>query len=643
MTSFTPAVLRDQAAKSSRLVWVWPRVALLLLGVALLSLLLYMRGAEQAVERSVLISDVLWAEQTLHFQFDQTEDKARAIASAAALGAMDQGGFRDRSALLLNGDSGVIGLATLDLGGQLRFQAGAQLPPRAQWQGAVDYAAATGRPAYARPQVIAGEAVVMLALAEGDARAVVMISLNRLLNRQIPWWFAAKYRLSLLDLDGRAIASKSNVEAGQETLSYQLPLDPPGHGISMRIAAYSKAGSPAQRVLLTLVAVLAAVVLFSWWRLRRHVQGRLQAEAALRSEHAFRKAMEDSLTIGMRARDMAGRIVYVNPAFCKMVGFDEAELLNTTPPYPYWDREDLARHQRQHDAVVAGLAPLDGYETRFRRKDGQLVDVVVYTAPLIDASGQQRGWMSSVIDVTERRRIEALTRAQEEKLQLTTRLTAIGEMASTLAHELNQPLMALSSYASAAKQLAQAPEQRSLLDPTLDKIAEQAQRAAQVIRRVREFVRKRTPEFETCAINSVVEDAVALIEADANNRGVRIGVSMSADGVSLRLDRILIEQVLINLIRNAIEACEGLPAEHRQVQIEVESSDVMVGVRVLDRGCGIDAEQALHLFEAFHTTKPMGMGIGLSICRSIIEHHRGKLGYVPNPQGGAIFHFSLPR
>jgi two-component system sensor histidine kinase DctS len=345
----------------------------------------------------------------------------------------------------------------------------------------------------------------------------------------------------------------------------------------------------------------------------------------------------------MRARDMEGRIVYVNPAFCKMVGYGEDVLLGTSPPYPYWDPDGLERHQRQHEAVLAGRAPMNGYETRFQHRDGRLVDVVVYTAPLIDATGKQRGWMSSVIDVTERKRIEALTREQEEKLQQTTRLTAMGEMASTLAHELNQPLMALSSYASAAKQLAMQPEQRSLLEATLDKIAEQAQRAAQVIRRVREFVRKRSPELEACELNGVIEDAIGLIEADAAARGVRLTTALATEPVSIHADRILLEQVLINLIRNGMDACASLPADRRVVAVEVVLTPEQVEIRVVDNGCGIAPEQADHLFEAFHTTKPMGMGIGLSICRSIIENHRGKLGYAPNPAGGAIFHFSLPR
>ncbi|WP_374348696.1 sensor histidine kinase [Chitinimonas sp.] len=643
MSANLPPTFHQAASRPQRWLWVWPRVALLCFGLAVISLLIYTRSEERAAQRSVLINDVLWAEQNLHFQFEQTEDRARALALAAANGAIEQGGFHDRAILMVNGEAGVIGLATVDLGGQLRLQAGASLPERDLWQATLEYAAATGRPAYSRPIMQGSDAVLVLAVADGDARVLVLISLAKLINHQIPWWFATKYRVSILDIAGNTIASKSRIDAGREALSHQIPLEPPGQGLSMRVTAYRMPGNTIQQLLSAAVLVLAAAVLYSWWRLRRHVQGRLTAEAALQSEHAFRKAMEDSLTVGMRARDMEGRIVYVNPAFCKMLGFSEQQLLGAGPPYPYWDPDGMERHQRQHEEVRAGRAPLSGYEARFQHRDGHKVDVLVYTAPLIDAQGVQRGWMSSLIDVTERRRIEALSRAQEEKLQQVARLTAMGEMASTLAHELNQPLMALSSYASAAKQLANQPEQRSLLDSTLDKLSEQSQRAAQVVRRIREFVRKRSPELESCQLQTLIDETLALIGSDAQSQGIRLVVHMPDKPLSLHADRILLEQALLNLLRNAMDASAGMPLERREVVLQIQVSEAQIEVAVIDRGCGIAPEQAAHLFEAFHTTKPLGMGMGLSICRSIIEKHHGTLAYRPNPDGGAIFHFSLPR
>jgi two-component system sensor histidine kinase DctS len=170
------------------------------------------------------------------------------------------------------------------------------------------------------------------------------------------------------------------------------------------------------------------------------------AEQALRSEYAFRKAMEDSLMVGMRARDLDGRVTYVNPAFLQMVGFSAEELIGREPPMPYWAPEEMETDLLLHNKVLEGKAPHEGFEIRLMRKDGSRFDALIYEAPLIDADGRQTGWMGSIIDVTERKHAEELARQQQEKLQVTARLVTMGEMASTLAHELNQPLAAITSY-----------------------------------------------------------------------------------------------------------------------------------------------------------------------------------------------------
>jgi len=626
----------------SRWVWIWPHVALLLLALAVGGLLWYSQYEERRAQEDVLINDTLWAEQNLRFQFEEIEDKLKGLAVAEQTGALDPANFRDRITLLLNSEAGIVGVSTVDLNGTIRLQAGAPLPNRSLWQAAMDIAGATARPAFSRPTRVGNDTLIFLAVAEGDARLVAQISLGQLVSHQIPWWFAAKYRLTLRDLDGTTIAAKSGVEAGREGSSKDVQLDPPGQGITMRVTAYRTASSLVQRMLIGAVLCLAGAVLVSWWHLHRHMQGRQAAEMAHSNEHAFRKAMEESLTIGMRARDLEGRIIYVNQVFCKMVGYGEEALLGAVPPYPYWDPEGIERHIKQNADALSGRSPMNGYETRFKTATGEMVDVVVFTAPLIDATGRQRGWMSSVIDVTERKRIEVLTREQEQQLQQATRLSAMGELASTLAHELNQPLMAMSSYASAAKQLSCQPEQKDLLASTLEKISGQADRAAQIIARIREFVRKRSPELDRCNLNTIVEDAVALVEADARQRGLRLDVRLAADLPNLDADRILLQQVLVNLIRNGLDACSDQPIGRRNVTISTFAEPSQLGVRVADRGNGLDEAATRHLFEAFYTTKPSGMGLGLSICRSIVERHHGKLWHEAHPEGGAIFTFTLP-
>jgi PAS domain S-box-containing protein len=197
----------------------------------------------------------------------------------------------------------------------------------------------------------------------------------------------------------------------------------------------------------------------------------------------LRKAMEDSLLVGMRARDPEGTIIYVNPALCAMVGYSAEELLGRRPPYPYWHPEDLEKQARESEDALQGRAAPSGFESRIRHKDGHDVITMVYTAPLIDAEGVNRGWMSSVVDITAQKQAEARQRDQEVRLQR-ARLASVGEMASTLAHELNQPLMALSNFAVAARALA-GRASPDMLAGALDDIIEQARRASEIVRRVR--------------------------------------------------------------------------------------------------------------------------------------------------------------
>lgn len=624
-------------ALSARQLWLWPRVALVLFVAAVIGLMAYLRQSEREEARLVLISDVLWIEQNLRFQFDQTEERLRALLDAARRGEIDEAGFAARARLLAETNPAIVGVR-LSAGGR-RWRHGVDAEAAAL-DGALRFARGTGRPGYS--DVLGPAGYTAVALAEGEREAVALISLPKLLAQQVPWWFATKYRLAVLDGQGREVASKSAITTEREALSYQLTFDPPGHGLALLVTAYRAPTGTVQKALIAAVLVLAVLVLLSGWRLQRQIRGRLSAEAALREEHAFRTAMGNSLAIGMRARDLAGRIIYVNPAFCRMVGFEADELIGTLPPYPYWNPADLDSHQAQNEAVLAGRAPQDGFESTIRHRDGRLVATRVYATPLIDAAGRQRGWLSSVVDITAQKAAEAREREQEEKLRQTGRLIAMGEMASTLAHELNQPLMAMSTYASAARKLA-GQDERELLDSTLVKIGGQAQRAAEVVRRIREFVRKRAPHREPGTLDAIVADALELIEPDARARSVRLTVELAAGEAQIEADRVLIGQVVINLLRNAIDACAPLDADRRDVRLVTTADAETVQLTVCDRGPGIAPEIAEQLFEAFFTTKPLGMGIGLSICRSIVEQHHGKLWFEPAPAGGACFHVSLPR
>jgi two-component system sensor histidine kinase DctS len=251
--------------------------------------------------------------------------------------------------------------------------------------------------------------------------------------------------------------------------------------------------------------------------------------------------------------------------------------------------------------------------------------------------------MASVLDVTERKRGEELARHQQEQLQRTARLITMGEMASTLAHELNQPLSAIASYTAGCLNRLDAPAFAAAdLRPALTKLGAQAQRAGQIIRRVHDFVRKSEPRLQPCSLSQVVEDSVGFIDFDARRRGVSIQMAPESRDHTVEADRILLEQVMLNLLRNGIEATSQDGTTVQPLVITIAADQDQAVVRVADRGPGIAAEAADTLFQPFYTTKAEGMGMGLNICRSIIEFHRGRLWFEPNPGGGSVFCFSLP-
>ena len=356
----------------------------------------------------------------------------------------------------------------------------------------------------------------------------------------------------------------------------------------------------------------------------------------LQEAHAFRKAMEDSLLVGMRARDLQGRIVYVNPALCKITGFGADELLGRLPPYPYWQPDDMERHWEDSDAALSGQAALTGFESRILHKDGHEVHTMVYTAPLIDVAGQQNGWMSSVVDISEQKRSEARQRLHDKQLQHSSRLASLGEMASTLAHELSQPLMALSNFASAAQAFAQQGNQTLLVDSLIE-IKGQAQRSGEIVRRIRGLAQQQTRGMETCSINDIIDNILGLLRAEIRTHGVRVARHLQADLPNVLGDRVLLGQVILNIVMNSLQAMQNTPAEARVVEIETTHADETLFVRVADRGPGISNEVASHIFEPFFTTKPDGLGLGMNICRSIIESHRGRLSFENRADNGAVF------
>ena len=374
------------------------------------------------------------------------------------------------------------------------------------------------------------------------------------------------------------------------------------------------------------------------------ITDRREDEEKLKSAFAFRRAMGESLVTGIRAIDLEGRIIFVNPAFCRMIGWSEQELLGMRPPFPYWPPEEAEQRRRDLDLTLAGQAPPGGIEMRVMHRDGHRFDVRMYLSPLIDSSGRQVGWMASMNDITERKRMEEETLRHQERLEQTSRLITMGEMASSLAHELNQPLSAIANYCmGSVNRLKSGDYRREDILAAMEKASAQAERAGKIIRRTREFVKKSEPVRAPAALAEIVEEAIGFAEIEARKAAVAIQVSIPPDLPPVFADRIMIEQVVLNLVKNGIESMQQTPPEARALNLAARlDGEGMVEVTVADRGCGMTDGQVERLYTPFFTTKAEGMGMGLNICRSIVEFHDGRLWVQPNPGGGSVFRFTLP-
>ncbi|WP_153131261.1 PAS domain-containing sensor histidine kinase [Dechloromonas hortensis] len=651
--------LRSSSALHLRWLLALPKLGIVLLIAALLSLLWLLHLNEVDEERTSLIKDVLWLEQNLRFHLNGNEEQLQQLAVDMATLADEKRIFRLRAGHLLKNNPEITQILWFDPQRKLiDALPGTTLPEHEiesfgpfVTEKAFEMARRLGKQEYSEPFFLEGNrAFVELFIPiyrerEFNGMLVAVLPLDTLLDNLVPWWFTEKYKVVIIDDNEIQYAAKTHIE-GLGNQTYEIPFDPPGYGLKLRVVSYQSSTNPLQRLLTIAIVALAAGVFWSLWMVRDLMKKRSQAEEALRAEHAFRTAMENSLTVGMRARDLKGKVVYVNPAFCKMTGFSSDELVNSTPPMAYWAPEQIDESYAMHQAVLAGEAPVDGFEMIFMRKNGERFHALVYEAKLIDGNGQHTGWMASVLDITERKRAEELARQQQEQLQFTSRLVTMGEMASTLAHELNQPLAAIASYNTGCLNLLERPDcQAQEIRPALQKVAVQAQRAGKIIRRVHDFVRKSEPKRAPCRLAEVIDDCLGFIEADARKHHVRIECDIP-EMPPIPADRLMLEQVLLNLIRNGMEAMANTPEGHRKLKIRVCREDAELKVSVADHGCGIPAEIRDKLFTAFFTTKPEGMGVGLSICRSIIEFHRGRLWAEDNLQSptgnGTIFTFTLP-
>ena len=483
---------------------------------------------------------------------------------------------------------------------------------------------------------------------------VATLSLGGVLEAAMQAVGERAHELSLVEADGTRLV-RAGSQRGLSVYQATRLVDLPGQWLQLR--ADSVQGRPglipnlATALVLGLSLGLLAVVLL----LARDMRRRARAESGLAQALAFRRAMEDSLVTGLRARDEQGRITYVNPAFCAMVGWDAAELIASEVP-PYWPPEQVDEYRRRQAERLSGVVDDDasrqGFETLFIRRNGERFPVMIYEAPLRDGDGQRKGWMSAVVDVSTERRMEELSRQQQERLQATARLATVGEMASLVSHELNQPLAAIASYATGSLNLiddaSPDPALMAMLRQAIVRIAEQAERAGRVIKSVHGFVRRREQAREAIGTDQLIDAVLPLVRLQARKSGTRIELQCPKPAPRVLADRTMVEQVLLNLTRNAVQAMESdTPLADRVLTLRVNQLHPRwVQISVRDAGAGIAPEVASRLFTPFFTTRPEGMGLGLSLCRTVIEQHGGALDFGPpegDPRGrGTEFRFTLP-
>ena len=402
-------------------------------------------------------------------------------------------------------------------------------------------------------------------------------------------------------------------------------------------------------------------------RIGQDVTERRRAEEALRtSEERFQHVSRATCDI-IWDIDLTTDRVWWSEALRTELGFAPEEVRPDTAwcfahMHPR-DRERVVRGMRE---AIEGTSDHWSDEFRYRRADGTYADIVDRGFIVRDTRGRAVRMIGAMRDITRRKRAEAALRASEARqrefqteLLHVSRLSAAGEMATALAHELNQPLTAVASAVEAAQWtlatsspeglVGQLPEMREALELA----AEQAQRAGQIVRRLRDFVAHGEADQRLESLPRLIEEAAALALVGAKELGVEVVLRLDLGLPSVLADRIQIEQVLFNLMRNALEAMddteaptsggEDAPARQRALVVSAAPADLdTVEVAVADTGPGLAPEVAGRLFEPFVTTKPEGMGVGLSICRTIVEAHGGRIRAEPNPGGGTVFRFTLP-
>ncbi len=785
---------KQSPTRQDRFVTLGPLLAVVLFLAAVVAAFAYLRIEEIDREQQAVRRDVEYAQQRLRLRLLERQEQLMRLGRDVSNQEVDAGGFLQQAESMVNQYPELLAVTWVDARRRVRV---AYLSPSAnaaqirgpgeqlrsgETDGTYGLARDLRQPVYSRPLTASNDPgtssptlQIQVPLDEqGKFGGVILgeYSLDGMLRFGVPTEINARYAVALMDDKGGVLAgtlppprtsAARLLPWSDEAPEYEIPVSPVGNGLLIRAQAYRASLGVVGSGFFWLVTALSALTVWMLLGTWRHTRRRVQAQEALISETNFRRAMENSMLTGMRALDLQGRITYVNPAFCQMTGWTEDELVGRIAPFPYWPEQDREWLAARLDDELQGRSAPGGFEVRVKRKSGMVFDARMYVSPLIDPRGQQAGWMTSMTDITEPKRIreelsnsyerfttvlegldaavsvaplgseellfanklyrawfgsavsghmnliaqagmpdiaptedaldavdglaglptDTLTTAktenaeiflpelgkwlevrsryltwvdgrlaqmviatditprrnaeeqaalQAERAQAASRLITMGEMASSVAHELNQPLTAINNYCNGmVSRLQRNNISTEDLLGALEKTARQAHRAGQIIHRIRSFVKRSEPNRTLSDVPTMVSNALELAEIELRRHHVRLSHYIAARLPPIMVDPILIEQVLINLMKNAAESIEQAKrtnarrtVELRVVPKQMEDQNV-VEFSVLDSGKGLSPEVSARLYEAFYSTKAEGMGIGLKLCRSIVESHQGRM------------------
>lgn len=650
-SSFPPA---SRLVTAGRRIWIWllpwGTAAVFLAFIAALLWILYRHDAE--LQRNHLLRDIQGVEVNLTRELLNDQKFLDELARELADNGMKEASFRAQTedyqrrrpaitAIVWNKPDGSTPWITPQKRPAIEIVR--ERPAAAELERMQRLTAAMGRPTYTTAYRDYGERLLIeyhSPLIRGDqshGTLSLTYSLQGVAQFLVPTTLSESYRLEFSESAQEAPSSLPLPWFGEERLAQSIAVTLPWREVRLMATSYQAESSLAKHALGTVSIMLALLVAAGLIFMRRQIGRRLEADDALLAAHERFITVLDALDAAVHVADLdTGELLYANEQSRQLFGdsgtsISEMEAALTPNPVEAFPKERLLSAADGRSPVLKG---------EFQLGDSRWFLVRAKSIRWVDGRAVR---LHMAAEITDRKHAEDVARLQQQKLEQTSKLLTVGEMASTLAHEINQPLSAIANYNMGCVHRIRAGNWNAQeLASTLEKSTVQAERAGKVVQRVRDFLRNREPNRSPVAVNALVEEACKLVEIEAEKAGITLRLHLGQQLPPVLADQIMVEQVLLNLLKNGMEAMHdsgGL----RELCIETRTTaDAAIEVAVIDVGHGISLAAESELFAPFFTTKVQGLGMGLNICRSIIEMHEGKLWFTRNNAAGTTFRFTLP-